>query len=153
MNTTTRIVTGADGTLTYHGPAIHDGSPRADVLDALYCARTMAGTLPRVAAILVERLTAQLDAMPAPVWSDHVKTSELRTGDVVATGAGRVLLGDRRVYGEAGAEVYRFDGRILDFDPEESDTHRWVRGVNRGYDAPDAWAVQGNDLARWSRLV
>ena len=148
----TRIVTNTDGTKTYHGPAIHDGSPRADILDALRCARTH--SVPAVRDHLVGYLSGLL-GVPAgrPVFED-VKSSDLRTGDVVACEAGRVVLGERRVFGRGEARpVYRFDGRILDFDPEANSTHRWVRGVNVGYDAPDAWAVQGNDLARWSRLV
>lgn len=46
------------GTITYVGAPIHDGSPQADIRDALAAARTH--SVPAVRAILVERLTARL---------------------------------------------------------------------------------------------
>ena len=75
-------------------------------------------------------------------------------GLLAGDGVERGLIGPREVYREEMERpVYRFDGRILEFDPDHSDTHRWVRAVNQGYGASDGWAVQGNDYATWTRLV
>lgn len=90
--------------------------------------------------------------------TEGVSTDQLRTGDLVLNYGMRIRLTAREVYqswssprwGEDGSTVYRFDGHVENAD----EIHALGRDhVTSGLLRGSYWAVQGNDLASWTRVV
>ncbi len=88
-----------------------------------------------------------------------VRTSALRTGDLVLTNGMHVRLGERREYPGTRPEwptVTAFAGTVENVDEvraagvvPESYLTRWE---GQRIVARDSWTVQGNDLRTWSLL-
>jgi hypothetical protein len=82
--------------------------------------------------------------------TERVDTSQLAEGDLVWNYGMRIRLGARREHDHGTGPYWAFEGVVENADELRADRDHVTTGLLR---ADGLWTVQGNTLAKWTRIL
>jgi hypothetical protein len=82
--------------------------------------------------------------------TDRVDTSQLAEGDLVLNHDMRIRLTDRQEHDHGNGPLWSFTGIVENADELRADRDHVTTGLLR---ADGLWTVQGNTLAKWTRIL